>query len=101
MAATAQRAPAREIPVLADGIELIGEYEDSGFKEPPLLARRADGQVVQLTRLLYMIAEAADGHRDAEAVAAEVSQRYGRNVSAQSVGFLVDRRLRPLGVLAL
>src|SRR5215217_2763001 len=86
---------------LADGIELIGEYQDSGFKEPPLLARRADGQVVQLPRLLFLIAEAADGRRDLEAVAAEVSARDGRIVSARSVGFLVDHKLRPLGVLAL
>src|SRR4051812_578421 len=96
-------APPREGEplALADGIELIGEYEGSGFKEPPLLARRADGQVVQLPRLLYQIAEAADGRRDGEAVAAHVSQRYGRNISAESVGFLVDKKLRPLGVLAL
>jgi putative peptide zinc metalloprotease protein len=62
-AATAQRAPAREILALADGVELIGEYEDSGFKEPPLLARRADGQMIQLTWLLYLVAAAADGRR--------------------------------------
>src|SRR4051812_14048526 len=90
-----------QVLALADGIELIGEYEGSGFKVPPLLARRADGQVVQLPRLLYLIAESADGRRDTEAVAAEVSEHYGRNVSAQSVGFLVEERLRPLGVLAL
>src|SRR3954447_21868220 len=86
---------------LADGIELIGEYEGSGFKQPPLLARRADGQVVQLPRLLYLIAEAADGRRDNDAVAAQVSERFGGNVSAASVGFLVDEKLRSLGVLAL
>ena len=71
-------APAREILALADGVELIGEYEDSGFKEPPLLARRADGQMIQLTRLLYLVAEAADGRRDEQAVAAAVSERFGR-----------------------
>jgi len=90
-----------EVLALADGIELIGEYEGSGFKKPPLLARRADGQVVQLPRLLFLIAEAADGRRDLEAVAAEVSARDGRIVSARSVGFLADHKLRPLGVLAL
>src|SRR3954452_17630398 len=88
-------------PPLPDGVELIGEYEDSGFKEPPLLARRADGQVVQLPRLSYLIAEAADGRRDTGAVAAAVSERFGRSVSPDSVQFLVDRKLRPLGVLAL
>jgi putative peptide zinc metalloprotease protein len=86
--------------VLADGIELVGEYEDSGFKEPPLLARRADGQMIQLTRLLYLVAEAADG-RDEETVAEIVSERFGRRVSADNVRFLADEQLRPLGVLAL
>jgi putative peptide zinc metalloprotease protein len=90
-----------EALALADGIELIGEYQDSGFKEPPLLARRADGQVVQLPRLSYLIAEAVDGRRDTGAVAAAVSERFGRSVSPDSVQFLVDRKLRPLGVLAL
>ena len=42
-----------EILVLADGVELLGEYEDSGFREPPLLARRGDGQMVKLTPLLH------------------------------------------------
>ena len=50
----------------AHGIELIGEFEGSGFKVTPHLARRADGQVVQLTQLLYLVAEACDGRRDVE-----------------------------------
>ena len=103
MAVTAPHAPApaREVLALAEGVELIGEYEDSGFKEPPLLARRADGQMIQLTRLLYLVAAAADGGRDEQAVAAEVSERFGRPVSADNVRFVADERLRPLGVLAL
>lgn len=40
------------VPRLAD-IELIGEFADSGFKEPPFIARRSDGQVVQLPVMLY------------------------------------------------
>src|SRR5689334_10168171 len=100
-AAPAPSAPAAsrpdEVLALADGIELIGEYEGSGFKTPPLLAQRADGQVVQLPRLLYLIAESADGRRDASAVASAVSEHYGRNVDAAGVRFLVESKLRPLG----
>src|ERR671915_123027 len=67
--------PAAEPPLrLAQGIELVGEYRDSGFKTPPWIVRRADGQVVQLPRLLYLIAEQADGRRS--------SQQIGRLVSA-------------------
>src|SRR3954451_21997882 len=103
MAATAPHAPAPagEVLALAEGVELIGEYEDSGFKEPPLLARRADGQMIQLTRLLYLVAAAADARRDEEDVAAIVSEHYGRRVSGDNVRLLAEKQLRPLGVLAL
>jgi putative peptide zinc metalloprotease protein len=77
----------------------MGEYSHSGFKEPHYLARRGDGQVVQLTHLLFLIADAADGQRDVEAIAGQVSERYGRTVSPANVLQLADKRLRPLGVL--
>ena len=51
--------------------------------------------------MLYLVAAAADGGRDEQAVAAEVSERFGRPVSADNVRFVADERLRPLGVLAL
>ncbi len=98
-----ERAPSRPfegILALADGVELIGEFEGSGYRRPPLLARRGDGQMVQLTRLLYLVAEACDGRRDAQAVAAAVSARDGRRVSAANVLHLAEEQLRPLGVLA-
>jgi len=50
-------APNGAPPKLAEGIELIGVYEGSGFKEAPYIARRADGQVIQLPQLLYTLAE--------------------------------------------
>jgi len=87
-------------PHLARGIDLIGKYEGSGFKEAPYIARRADGQVIQLAPLLYLIAEAADGVRTNEEIAAAVSEAIKRGVSAENVQQLVDERLRPLGVIA-
>ena len=87
-------------PRLAEGVELLGEFEDSGFENPPHLARRGDGQVIQLTELLHLVAEAADGSRDERAIADAVSERFGRRVSADNVSFLIERKLRPLGVLA-
>ncbi|MDX6411786.1 MAG: putative peptide zinc metalloprotease protein [Gaiellaceae bacterium] len=98
--APASDGPTTEKPKLADGVELIGEYEGSGFKEAPYIARRSDGQVVQLAPLLYMIAEAADGQRTNEEIAAAVSEAIKRGVSADNVRQLVDERLRPLGVIA-
>src|SRR5437763_722145 len=87
-------------PQLAEGIELLGEYRDSGFKQAPYLARRADGQVLQLPRLLYLVAENADGRRNYEQIAQAVTQGFGRGVSEDNVRVLVDSKLRPLGVLA-
>jgi putative peptide zinc metalloprotease protein len=97
---TATEAPAVDRPKLAEGLDLIGEFEDSGFKEPQYIARRADGQVIQLTQLLYQVSAEADGQRDLEAIAERVSEESGRGVSADNVGFLIEKRLRPLGVLA-
>ena len=100
-APTAQPAPVRSCPPkLADGVELLGEYEGSGQKEAPYIARRGDGQVIQLTKLLHIVAEEADGERANQEIAREVSARFGRKVSAGNVQFLVERKLRPLGVLA-
>ena len=89
-----------QAPRLAEGIELIGEYEGSGFKEAPYIARRGDGQTIQLTQLLHLVAEHCDGARDEREIARLVSEKFGRKVSAGNVEFLVERKLRPLGVLA-
>ena len=89
-----------DAPRRAAGLELLGLYEDSGFKEPPYLARRADGQVVQLSQLLYLVAEAADGRRDDEQIGEHVSAQIGRRLTADNVRFLIARKLRPLGVMA-
>jgi putative peptide zinc metalloprotease protein len=97
-AAAASAGPDR--PKLAEGLELIGEFEDSGFKEPQFIARRADGQVIQLTQLLYLVASNADGNRSLGDIGERVSDEFGRGVSADNVGFLIEKRLRPLGVLA-
>ncbi|HZU72180.1 MAG TPA: hypothetical protein VE990_05350 [Acidimicrobiales bacterium] len=85
-------------PALADGVELIGEYEHSGFKVPPALVRRGDGQVIQLPGILYQVAATVDGRKDYETVASEVSQAVGRQLTADNVEFLVSEKLAPIGV---
>jgi putative peptide zinc metalloprotease protein len=87
-------------PALAEGIELIGEFADSGYKEAPYLARRVDGQTIQLTELLHLVAEQCDGHRTYDEIAPLVAEGYGKGVSADNVRYLVEEKLRPLGVLA-
>ncbi len=85
---------------MSEGTELIGEYEGSGFKDQVYLARRADGQVMRFSRLLYLVATEADGQKDFDQIARRVSDEFGRTVSADNVRVLVEQRLRPLGVLA-
>ena len=87
-------------PRLAEGVELIGEQEGSGYRKPPSLVRRGDGQMIQLTPLLYQVACLADGRRDHDAIAREMAEALGRGVSADNVRTLIDDKLRPLGVLA-
>ncbi|MFC6286428.1 hypothetical protein ACFP3Q_18385 [Nocardioides sp. GCM10027113] len=84
-------------PARADGVVLMGEMAGSGYRTPPSLARRADGQVVQLTPLLYATLTALDGHRDHAQVASAVAAATGRPVSADNVATLLDK-LRPLGL---
>ncbi|MFF1881355.1 hypothetical protein ACFVVC_07830 [Pseudarthrobacter sp. NPDC058196] len=89
------------LPALADGVQLLGPAEGSGYREPPALVRRGDGQTLQLTRLLYLVLEAADGTRDLEGIARHASEGSGRLVSAENVRTLMDSQLLPMGLLRL
>jgi putative peptide zinc metalloprotease protein len=87
------------VPRLAEGIELIGEYQGSGFVQAPYIVRRADGQVIQLPRLLYLLAASVDGERDHERLASVLSTEFGKVVQADQVAFLLEKRLRPVGIV--
>jgi putative peptide zinc metalloprotease protein len=80
-------------------VELIGEYEGSGYKDPPSIVRRGDGQVIQLTNLLYLVAKQADGRRGYADIAEGVSDELGRRLTDDNVRFLIEEKLYPLGVL--
>jgi putative peptide zinc metalloprotease protein len=96
----AQGAAGNHVPSLANGVELMGEYEGSGYKEPRYLARRSDGQLIQLTALLYMVAEEIDGKSDFEEIARKVGDRYGRAITADNVETLITKSLLPDGFIA-
>src|SRR3984957_7858682 len=87
-------------PRLADGTELLGEFKNSGVTEPPSLVRRADGQVIQLSRLVYLVASLLDGSRGPDVIAAKASAELGRTLSAEQVGYLITAKLAPLGIAA-
>lgn len=86
-------------PARATGVELLGPVEGSGYVEAPCLVRRADGQALQLTPTLYAVLEAVDGRRDHAAIAAELERDQGLLVEPEAVTFLVEEKLRPLGLL--
>ncbi|MBO0819797.1 MAG: hypothetical protein J2P26_02985, partial [Nocardiopsaceae bacterium] len=107
--------PRPGLPRLADGAELAGEFVGAGYREPPLLVYRADGQVVRLPELLYRTIRALDDcHRLGDpaaarrsftdrgqvlaAVARTLSEETGRAYAAGHVEFLLDKKLAPLGV---
>jgi putative peptide zinc metalloprotease protein len=87
-------------PRLANGTELLGEYKDSGYSKPPSLIRRADGQVVQLSGLLYQVAQRMDGSQGPFTIAHKISSDLGRSLSPGQVCYLIVAKLAPLGILA-
>jgi putative peptide zinc metalloprotease protein len=89
-----------KVPRLADGVELLGEYQGSGYAQPPSLVRRADGQVIQMSVLLYRVACRIDGSRGLDAIAELVSEDLGRSLTADQVQYLITAKLLPLGIVA-
>ena len=87
-------------PRLADGVELLGEYQGSGYSQPPSLVRRPDGQVIQMSPLLYQVMSRIDGSRDPAAIAELVSGDLGRSLTADQVRHLIIAKLVPLGIVA-
>jgi putative peptide zinc metalloprotease protein len=85
---------------LADGVELLGTYQDSGYSQPPSLVRRPDGQVIQMSPLLYQVTSRIDGSRDPAAIADLVSADLGRSLTADQVRYLITAKLLPLGIVA-
>jgi len=108
MSATADRPAARVASAPSDppralaraeGLELLGEVSGSGYKAGSRLARRADGQMVQLGPLMYWLLEVADGERDLDALAAAMSERIGRRLGPEHVA-KIGGRLAAQGLLA-
>jgi putative peptide zinc metalloprotease protein len=61
--------------------------------------RRADGQTIQLTRLLYQVLDAIDGVRNIGEIAEAASAQSGRLITADNVRALIGGQLLPLGLL--
>ncbi|HET6870981.1 MAG TPA: hypothetical protein VFH80_34035 [Solirubrobacteraceae bacterium] len=83
----------------AEGVELLGPVQGSGYREGAALVRRADGQMVQLGPLMYALLESADGRRDRAGLAAAMSERLGRGLDEEHVDALAEK-LAAQGLLA-
>jgi putative peptide zinc metalloprotease protein len=92
-------APERSTwPKLLDGTELLGQAAGSGLREPPYLVRRCDGQVVQLSQLLYSIASRMDG-RDVAAICASAAEELELRIAPEQVAYVAEQKLAPLGLV--
>jgi putative peptide zinc metalloprotease protein len=87
-------------PRLVEGVELLGAYKNSAYSKPPSLVRRADGQVIQMSPLLYQVACRIDGSRGPDAIATLVSEDLDRSLDAEQVSYLIKEKLLPLGIVA-
>lgn len=84
---------------LADGVELVGPYQGSGYRERRYVIVRGDGQVVQVSELLYRLASAIDGRSGPGDLARRVRADTGRELAAGDVDGLVRERLVPAGLI--
>jgi putative peptide zinc metalloprotease protein len=88
-----------ERPALAENVRLVGELQEGGFDQRQWLLQR-DGQFVQVTELLYRIAEQIDGKRTLDEIGAAVSESSDWIVSAHQIRQLLQANFIPLGLLA-
>jgi putative peptide zinc metalloprotease protein len=93
----ALRLPER--PRLAPGLKLAGQMRESAFVDPPWLLEREGAGYVQVTRLLYHVAEQCTGDQTVEEIAEHVSLAIGRRVSVDNVRYLLANWLVPRGLV--
>ena len=96
VSSTAPHDPLR----LLSGVELLGRVEGSGLREAPYYVRRADGEVVQLSRLLYVVAEHAGPGRSLEEIGLAAGAELQLNISPEQVHYVLEQKLHPLGLVA-
>ncbi len=84
---------------LREGTELLGHYEGTAYEQPTYLVRRGDGQVIHVSHLLYQVALLMDGREPGD-IAALMSAQLGRQVVPANVEYLIENKLRPLGLVA-
>ncbi len=92
--------PEAEAPRLGDGVELVGEFQGSGYREPKYLVSRSDGQVIQLPYALFVLAATLNGDRRVEDIARILSTEHDATITPDQVAHLIETKLRPAGLAA-
>jgi putative peptide zinc metalloprotease protein len=87
-----------ERPALAPSVRLVGEIQGSGFKDRQWLIQR-DGHYIQVTELLYRVAEQANGEHTLREIAAELTEGTDWIVTEHHVRLLLQK-LIPLELIA-
>jgi putative peptide zinc metalloprotease protein len=85
-------------PALAPDVILVGALQGSGFVEPQWLVRRGN-RFIQVSELLYRVAEALDGTCSYDDVARRVTEATPWAVSGENIRQLIELKLLPLGVV--
>ena len=101
-AASGTRPAAAEVPerpALAPDVQLVGEMPETGFMDRQWLVQRG-GKFMQLTELLYRVAEQVNGERTLEEIAAGVTESTDWMVSADNVRQLIEAKLIPAGLIS-
>jgi putative peptide zinc metalloprotease protein len=90
---------AAEYPEREPDIELVGEMQESAFQDRQWLIKR-DGHFLQVSELLYRVAEQADGRHSHQDIAAAVTDATEWIVTDEHVRQIIETKLIPLGVIA-
>jgi outer membrane lipoprotein-sorting protein len=91
--------PIVEPPALAPNVRLLGKFSAPGFNDQQWLVQR-DGRYIQMTDLLYRVAEQIDGKRSVEEIAANITDCSEWIVTGEDVYHMITTKLIPLGLIA-
>jgi putative peptide zinc metalloprotease protein len=87
--------PGQTLWVRAPGVDLLGEYQGSGWADTHYLVRRGDGQFAKLTAVLYAALEASDQPR----TLSELSDALGPDIELDDVATMLRNQLAPVGMV--
>lgn len=83
---------------LADGVRLAGPMVDAGYENQQWLIAR-EGEFLQVSELIYRVAEQVDSSRTDDEIADRVTEVMPFAVTAEHISRIVETKLAPLGIV--